>query len=327
MMKFLRLDGFILAMILAVIAGLLLPEWGAKGGGLHLDIITAIGIGLVFFLHGANLSPAAVRAGAANWRLHVFVHAATFVLFPAIGFAVFFTTGGILPEAVRLGFFFLCALPSTITTSVAMTAMGRGNVAGAIFDATLSGLIGMVLTPVLVSLVVSASSGHLPLGPAILDVMTRLLLPFAAGQVLRPLIGRFLARHKPLIAKADRTVVVLIVYAAFSESTLAGLWTQYDPLLIGAIVLMTSALLGLVLCLTVLAARQLRFSHEDEVAAVFCGSKKSLANGAPIAAVLFAGHPGMGMLMLPIMIYHQLQLVVCTFMARRYAEKAAHLRQ
>lgn len=327
MKTFFRLDGFILAMILAVIAGLLLPEWGAKGGWLHLDIVTAIGIGLVFFLHGANLSPTAVRAGAANWRLHVFVHAATFVLFPAIGFTVFFTTGGVLPEEVRLGFFFLCALPSTITTSVAMTAMGRGNVAGAIFDATLSGLIGMVMTPVLISLVMSASSGHLPLGPAIGDVMIKLLLPFAAGQVLRPFIGKFLARHKPWISKADRTVVILIVYAAFCESTLAGLWTQYDPLLIAGIVLMTSALLIVVLGTTVFAARRLRFSHEDEVAAVFCGSKKSLANGAPIAAVLFAGHPAMGMLMLPIMIYHQIQLVVCTFMAKRYAEKADALKQ
>lgn len=327
MLKFLRLDGFILAMTLAVIAGLVLPEWGAKGGPLRLDVVTSIGIGLVFFLHGANLSPAAVRAGAANWRLHLFVHSSTFVLFPAIGFAVFFLTGGVLPEEVRLGFFFLCALPSTITTSVAMTAMGRGNVAGAIFDATLSGLLGMVLTPVLVSLVVSASSGHLPLGPAILDVMMKLLLPFAAGQLLRPLIGSVIARHRKWVSTTDRAVVLLIVYAAFCESTMAGLWTQYDPALIAGIVLMTGALLGVVLSLSVFTARWLKFPREDEVAAVFCGSKKSLANGAPIAAVLFAGHPAMGMLMLPVMIYHQLQLIVCTVMARRYAQAAEALRQ
>ncbi|ESQ93305.1 bile acid:sodium symporter [Asticcacaulis sp. AC460] len=322
-MKFLKLDGFVAAMLGAVVLGLLLPQFGAKGGILHLDIVTQIGIALVFFLHGANLSPHAVKAGAANWKLHLFVHAATFVLFPAIGFAVFFGTQAFLPQDVRLGFFYLCALPSTISSSVAMTALGKGNVPGAVFDATLSGLIGMVVTPFLVSIVVSAGTGqHLPLLPAILDVALKLLLPFAAGQMFRPLLKDIIARHKSWITKADRTVILLIVYAAFCESTLAGIWTQYNPLVLLGILLMVSALLAIVLTATRFAARAFHFPREDEVAAVFCGSKKSLANGAPIAAVLFAGHPAMGMIMLPIMLYHQLQLIVCSILARRYADAA-----
>lgn len=317
-----KIDGFLIAMLSAVLLALAAPWVGAKGGPLHLELVTTIGIGIVFFLHGANLSPAAVRDGAANWRLHIFVHASTFLLFPLIGFAVFLGAKGLLAEEVRLGFFYLCALPSTISSSVAMTAMGRGNVPGAIFDATLSGLIGMVATPFLVSLVVSAGTGHLPLLPAILDVAETLLLPFAAGQAVRPLIGAFIARHRKWISKADRTVIVLIVYAAFCESTQAGLWSHYDPLLIAGIVAMVAALLFIVLFITTFASRALGFSRPDEVAAVFCGSKKSLANGAPIAAVLFHGNPAMGMIMLPVMLYHQIQLIVCTMLARRYAASA-----
>ncbi|EGF92663.1 sodium Bile acid symporter family protein [Asticcacaulis biprosthecium C19] len=322
-MKFLKLDGFVAAMLGAVVLGLLFPQFGAKGGILHLDIVTKIGIALVFFLHGANLSPHAVKAGAANWRLHLFVHAATFILFPAIGFAVFFGTQGILPSDVRLGFFYLCALPSTISSSVAMTALGKGNVPGAVFDATLSGLIGMVITPLLVSMVAhTATGGQLDVLPAIRDVAITLLLPFLAGQLCRPLLKDRIARHKSWITRADRTVIILIVYAAFCESTKEGIWTDYNPLVIVGILGMVSALLAVVLVTTRFAARALVFPREDEVAAVFCGSKKSLANGAPIAAVLFAGHPAMGMIMLPIMLYHQLQLIVCSILARRYAEAA-----
>ena len=322
-MKFLKLDGFVAAMLGAVVLGLLFPAFGAKGGILHLDVVTAIGIAIVFFLHGANLSPEAVRAGAANWKLHIFVHTATFVLFPAIGFAVFFGARSFLGEDVRLGFFYLCALPSTISSSVAMTALGRGNVPGAVFDATLSGLIGMVVTPFLVSIVVSSGTGHsLPLLPAILDVAEKLLLPFVAGQLCRPLLKDFIARHKAWITKADRTVIVLIVYGAFCESTAKHIWVDYSVFVLLGIAVMVAALLAIVLTVTRFAARTLGFSREDEVAGVFCGSKKSLANGAPIAAVLFASNPAMGMIMLPVMLYHQLQLIVCSVLARRYAEAA-----
>lgn len=317
-----KVDGFVLAMLAAVVLALIAPGIGAHDGPLHLGLVTTIGIGAVFFLHGCGLSPQALRAGAANWRLHLVVHGSTFVLFPAIGALLFFGTRGLLAPEVRLGLFYLCALSSTISSSVAMTALGRGNVAGAIFDATLSGLIGMVLTPLLVGLVAATATGHLPLGPAILDVARTLLLPFALGQLARPWLGGWIAAHKSWTTKADRGVILLIVYAAFCESTAAGLWSRYQPailLLIAAIIL---ALLATVLIATTLVSRALGFSREDEVAAVFCGSKKSLANGAPIANILFGGNPALGMIVLPLMLYHQAQLIVCSMLARRYAERA-----
>ncbi len=316
-----KIDGFLIAILSAVALALIAPSIGASNGPLHLATLTTIGIGLVFFLHGAALSPHALKGGAANWRLHSFVHTSTFLLFPAIGLALFWGARGILAPEVRLGFFYLCALPSTISSSVAMTALARGNVSGAIFDATLSGLIGMVVTPLLVGLVATGVTGHLPLLPAILDVLTKLLLPFLAGQLLRRWIGGFVGRNKAWANKADRAVIVLIVYGAFCDSTAGGLWSKYAPLTILGIALLVATLLGVVLVTTTFASRFLGFSREDEAAAVFCGSKKSLANGAPIALVLFGHNPALGMIMLPVMLYHQAQLIVCSILARRYAAR------
>jgi sodium/bile acid cotransporter 7 len=287
-----------------------------------MGFLTEVGIGAVFFLHGAELSPQALRAGAANWRLHLFVHASTFVLFPAIGFCLFTGARGLLSDEARLGIFYLCALSSTISSSVAMTSLGRGNVPGAVFDATLSGLLGMVLTPLLMGLVSVAGAKPIPLGPAVLDVALKLLAPFAAGHLARPLIGALVRRYKPLVARADRSVIVLIVYGAFCDSTAAGLWSRYGAATIAQILVAVALLLALVLTVTTLGARAFGFSREDEVAAVFCGSKKSLANGAPIAKILFGASPSLGMIMLPLMLYHQLQLIVCSALARRYAALA-----
>lgn len=317
-----KIDGFVVAMLGVVALALAMPWLGTQDGPLHLGLVTTIGIALVFFLHGGGLSPAAMRTGAANWRLHLVVHGSTFLLFPAIGAAIFFGLRDVLAPEIRLGIFYLCALSSTISSSVAMTAIGRGNVPAAIFDATISGLLGMVLTPLLVSLVAKTATGHLPLLPAIWDVMKTLLLPFATGQLLRPWIGALVTRNKSWTSKADRFVILLIVYSAFCESTAAGLWSRYAPTTLLIIALLVLLLLASVITLTTLISRLLGFSRADEVTAVFCGSKKSLANGAPIARVLFGQNPALGMIVLPLMMYHQAQLIVCSVLARRYAEKA-----
>ena len=314
-----KLDGFLLAIISAVLLALLAPGLGLPDGPLHLGLLTRAGIALVFFLHGANLSPAALRAGASNWPVHLVVQLTTYALFPALGFALYFGLAPWLGAEARLGIFFLCALSSTVSSSVAMTSLARGNVAAAVFDASLSGILGMVITPTLVALIVSVEGRGIALLPAIRDVMATLLVPFGAGQVVRGLLAPLLAARKRLVNLLDRGVIVLIVYSAFCESTASGLWHSQSALVIAAIGLIAAGLLALVLVTTTLVARTLQFPLVDEVATVFCGSKKSLANGAPIARVLFAGSPALGMIMLPLLLYHQLQLVVCAVLARRYA--------
>lgn len=318
-----KIDAFLLAMLGAIVLAFVAPTLGTPDGPLHMGLVTTLGIGLVFFLHGANLSPDALKAGAANWRIHAAVQGTTFLLFPLIGFATFFGTHALLSYEVRLGVFFLCALPSTISSSVAMTSLARGNVPAAVFDASLSGIIGMVITPMLVATVVAVGGKSFPVLPAIMDIALTLLLPFAIGQMLRPLIARRLSANKRIINLLDRGVIVLIVYSAFCESTASGLWWHYSPWVIAEIAVIAAALLALILWLTARLSRAWGFALPDEVTTVFCGSKKSLANGAPIAKILFAGSPALGMIMLPIILYHQLQLIVCSVLARRYAARAA----
>ncbi len=319
------IDGFILIMLTAIAIALAAPNLGTGNGPLHLGLVTNLGVALVFFLHGAALSREKLAAGARNWRLHAFVQAFTYVVFPIIGLLLMLSLRQVLPAELLLGVFYLCALPSTVSSSVAMTSMARGNVPAAIFNATISGLIGMAVTPLLMGLVISASGAQLPLGKALTGVALQLLLPFALGQLARPLIGAWLGRHKALTNKVDRGVIVLIVYSSFCDATAAGLWHQYHWQTIGAVMLLAAALLLMVLGTTTFTARRFGFAVEDEITAVFCGSKKSLANGIPMAKILFAGHPALGLLVLPLMVYHQLQLIVCSVIASRYANRDALL--
>lgn len=317
-----KIDGFLLAMAAAVALALIAPSIGAEGGPIPFELITLIGISVVFFLHGANLSREALTRGAANWRLHLFVQAATFVLFPILGFGIFFGAETFLPQDLRMGVLFLCVVCSTISSSVAMVAIARGSVASAIFNASLSGLIGIVVTPALISLVsAGGSTGGPPVLSAILDIGLKLLVPFVAGHFLRPLLLRWLVQWKPWITKLDRAVIVLIVYTAFCQSTQDGIWSRFGVGTLLGVALLVGLLLFVVLALTTVASRRLGFSTEDEITAIFCGSKKSLASGAPIAKVLFGASPALGAILLPLMIYHQLQLIVCSVIAKRYAER------
>ncbi|SMC27464.1 solute carrier family 10 (sodium/bile acid cotransporter), member 7 [Andreprevotia lacus DSM 23236] len=310
-------------MLCAVALALLWPAIGTSDGPLHLGLVTNLGVSLVFFLHGAALSRQSLKAGVSNWRLHAFVQSTTYLVFPLIGIVLVLAIRGALPPDLVLGVFYLCALPSTISSSVAMTSLGKGNVPGAIFNASLSNIVGMAATPLLIGIMVSTGGAHLPLGKAVLDIALQLLLPFVLGQLLRPWLADWLARNKPVISKLDRGVVVLIVYSSFCDSTAAGLWHNYAWWMLAVVFVLVGILLAVVLLGTTWISRSLGFSLPDEVAAVFCGSKKSLATGIPMAKLLFAGHPGLGLIVLPVMFYHQLQLLVCSVLARRYAERAA----
>ncbi len=317
-MRFLP-DRFVIFMICAVILALLFPGWGAADGPLHLGAVTAFGIGLVFFLHGANLAPEKLAMGLRNWRAHLLIQMTTFVVFPALGLLLYFGLQDVLPDVLRLGFFFLAALSSTVSSSVAMTGLAKGNIPVAVFNATLSGLIGLVLTPAMVSLVSKAEIGDFSLIAAMSDIAMTLLAPFAAGQLLRRFLVRRLEQHKSLLTLLDRGVILLIVFTSFATSTKGGIWSEFSLAqfaVTGALVLL---LLAFALTVTTQCARLAGLPREDEAAVVFCGSTKSLANGAPIAQILFAGSASLGPIMLPLMLYHQFQLMACAVIAQRYS--------
>ncbi|MET0208321.1 MAG: bile acid:sodium symporter family protein, partial [Burkholderiaceae bacterium] len=291
------------------------------GGWLRLDVVSNWGVALVFFLTGLGLSIAALRDGALRWRVHALVQLCTYALFPLLwwGFTALF--GRWMPMELALGFAYLCALPSTISSSVAMTVLARGNVPAAIFNASASSLLGIVLTPALVALMAGASGASLPFGEAVWKLTQLLLIPLLAGQLARPLLIGFHTKHKARLALVDRCVIVLLVLSAFSDSVASGLWRDHGAGLLIMAAAGSAFFLAAVLVLSRLAARAMGMSVEDEIAAVFCGSKKTLASGVPMAKLLFGASPALGVIVLPIMFYHQMQLILCSWLAQRYAAR------
>jgi len=316
-------DWFLCGMFLATFLAWLCPSFGSSGGAMHAEYVINTGVFLVFFLHGINLSSEQVRHGLRNGRLHLMVQGFTFVIFPLIWWLADRVLGSQVPALLMLGFFYLCALPSTISSSVALTGSAGGNVPAAILNASLSSVLGIFITPWLVSLVVGSGSGGIDLAATLLDLCALLLLPLLLGQLLRPWLGRFFARHKRYTNIMDKLVILLLVYAAFCNSMVSGMWQQQGNGVLVTAFVGSAMLLALILWMTTRTARALRLSPADEVAAVFCASKKSLAAGAPMAALIFGAHPGLGLILLPIMIYHPLQLIVCSIMAEHYANRPA----
>ncbi|RMQ46265.1 putative Transporter [Pseudomonas cichorii] len=318
-------DWFLCGMVLATVLAYFFPHFGATGGGMHAEYVINIGVFVVFFLHGVNLSSEQIKNGLKNWRLHLMIQAFTFVVFPVLWLIGDKLLGSHIPALLMLGFFYLCALPSTISSSVALTGSAKGNVPAAILNASLSSVLGIFITPWLVSLVVGTGSGGIDLGSTLLDLCAMLLLPLVLGQLIRPLAGKFFARHKKYTNLIDKIVILLLVYAAFCNSMISGMWQAQGSSVILTAFIGTAILLAVILLMTTRTARALKFDHGDRVAAVFCATKKSLAAGAPMAALIFGANPGLGLILLPIMIYHPMQLIVCSVMAENYANR--HNRQ
>ncbi|MFN7135516.1 MAG: bile acid:sodium symporter, partial [Myxococcales bacterium] len=255
-MKRLFADRFLLGMALAMALAVAFPEVGRSGGPLRPELLAPLGIALVFFLHGLGLPTPQLLAGLWRWKLHLVTQLCTFALFPLLFLAA--DALGLWPAPeLRLGFLFLCALPSTISSSVAMTAIAGGNVAGAIFNASLSSLLGVVLTPALVALLARTGAVALPVGDAIVQLALLLVLPLLVGQLLRPVLGDRAGRLKKATAGMDRLLILLLVYASFCDSVASGVFRAHHPvvfLLTGAC---AAALLAAVFVLSAAGARLL----------------------------------------------------------------------
>ncbi len=307
-------DPYIAAIVGMVCLASILPAHAT--GAVVAGDLTTVAIALLFFLHGARLAPRAALAGARHWRLHAVVLASTFLLFPAIVLAARAVVPQLLSAPLWTGMILLSMLPSTVQSSIAFTSIARGNVPAALCAATVSNLLGMLLTPLLAGLLLSAQGGFSIKGAG--DILLQLLFPFAAGQLARPLIGEWAQRNKRLLGRVDRGSILLVVYTAFSEGVTQGIWHQLGVADLGRLLVVDAALLVAVLVVTTYGSRLLGFSRADEVTIVFCGSKKSLASGLPMATVLLAGQ-SVGLVVLPLMLFHQIQLMVCAWLAKRYA--------
>jgi sodium/bile acid cotransporter 7 len=310
-------DRYVMAIVGMVVLASLLPVRGVYATDLAL--FTKLVIALLFFLHGAKLSREAVVAGLTHWRLHLVILAATFVLFPLLGLAAMRLPSMILPKTLATGVLFLCCLPSTVQSSIAFTSVARGNVAAAVCAASASNLFGIFITPVLVAVMLGVRGAGSPLQEAE-GIALQLLAPFVAGQIARIWIAGWMKRHAKLVRLVDRGSILLVVYGAFSEAVVQGIWSKVSIVQILLLIVVCGGLLAIVLALTAFASRRLGFDKPDEIAIVFCGSKKSLATGVPMAGILFPP-ASVGLIVLPVMLFHQLQLMACAIIAQRYAAR------
>jgi solute carrier family 10 (sodium/bile acid cotransporter), member 7 len=313
-----RPDPYVVGILASVGVAALFPV----SGGLvaPFSVFTKVVIGLLFFLYGARLAREAVLAGLMHWRLHLFVLAVTFGFFPLVGIGVGQLLGGVFTSGLLLtGVLYLTCLPSTIQSSVAFVANARGAVAAAVCTASASNLVGVVITPLLVGLILRTQGVNVPIS-AVQSIVIQVLLPFIAGQIVHPWLGPAIARRAKLLMAYDRGSIFLLVYGAFSAAVVAGVWKQISLRDLALVALFDAVLLACALLGITRLARRLGFAVEDEIVIAFCGSQKGLATGVPLAGLLFPA-PQVGLILVPVMIYHQFQLISCAVLARRYARR------
>jgi sodium/bile acid cotransporter 7 len=311
-----RIDRFLAAILLTVAFAAVMPARGEAA--VAVGWLTDAAIALLFFMHGAKLSPEEALSGARHWRLHTMVFLSTFALFPLLGVSAHSLAPNFLPGPLWAGLILLTTLPSTVQASIVFTSVAGGNVPAAMCSATASSLLGVFLTPLIAGFLLASHGIDISVR-SVLAIAVQLLLPFVAGQLSRPWIGAYLTRHPRALKSVDYGSILILVYAAFSRGVVDGIWHQIDAGDLFKVAFVDIALLAAVMVILTFASRQLGFSRADEIAIVFCGSKKSLVNGLPIATLLFTGH--VGLVVIPLMLFHQIQLMVCASLARRYAAR------
>lgn len=311
-----RIDYFMVAIIAAAVIATVLP---ARGAGVEVvDWASKITIAILFFLYGVRLKPSETITGLKHWRLHTVILTFTFIAFPIIGMALRVLVPGVISEDIYRGLLYICLLPSTVQSSINFTSIAKGNVAAAIISASMSNLLGVFITPLLAIALMSTTGLHLD--PAsILDIAIQILLPFVLGQLSRRWTADFVTSH-PKLKYFDQISIVLVVYRAFGQGVRDGLWQRTGIGDIAVILLAVAVILPLMLWLTWKVAGWLHFDRRDQIAIQFCGTKKSLATGVPMASVMFPAAQ-VGMIVLPLMIFHQAQLMVCSSLASKYSRK------
>ena len=318
-----RRHGFILGLLMAVGLAFLVPGPGAHDGILHPDFVNNFGIALILFLQGLSLAFEKIKSGAGNWRLHVIIQSFTFVIFPLVGLGFYFGMPRLWPAepvAIREGFLYLCVLPSTISTSVVLTSVAHGNTAGALFNAALSNIIGVVLTPLLVHVLMQSTGQSGALGPLMVKITLLTLLPFFVGMALRPYVKKWVDHHKPWIARISNAIIIFIVYSAFCDSVAERIWQTHGAGTTAILLLFVLLLFTGMSCLIYYTCRLLGLNRADLITAYFCSVKKTLAMGVPLAMLIFGSRNDIPLILLPLMFYHPLQIFINGVLASHWGK-------
>lgn len=316
-LKKIGLDNFILSLFAIVVLAYIQPYWGTDASPLPLGFISTTGVSVIFFFYGLKLSPEKLKSGLRNIPLHFLIQGSTFILFPVIVWIGKLLIHPSDDDQIWVGIYFLAALPSTVSSSVVMVSMARGNIPAAIFNASISSLVGVFMTPVIMGFFLSATSAQLDLVQVIFDLILQVLVPVGAGILLYPYLGKFVARFSNGLKLFDQSIILIIVYQSFCSAFDQGLYQQMSTLKLVEISAIMLVLFLFLFFIITKVCHLLNFSIEDRITAAFCGSKKSLVHGTVMSNVIFKGNPNVGIILLPLMIYHTLQLIAASIIAQR----------
>ncbi|OYX85100.1 MAG: hypothetical protein B7Y83_05995 [Flavobacteriales bacterium 32-34-25] len=313
-MKF-KIDKFVLSIIVIVLFAYLFPELGGKSSPVPLDKIGSIGVSLIFFFYGLKLSPEKIKSGLKNWKLHLLVQSCTFLVFPVIILCFYPLIHSEYDKNIWLAFLFLAALPSTVSSSVVMVSMAKGNIPAAIFNASISGLIGIVVTPLWLGLFLNNTAASYDLGEIYSKLIIEVVVPVILGLLLHRYWGNLAQKHNSYLTLFDKSIILLIIYKSFASSFEENVFSGIDSFDFMIIATAVFSLFYLVYFLTGFISNKLGFNTEDKITAQFCGTKKSLVHGTVFAKILFPNPSAMGIVLLPIMLFHAFQIFIISFIA------------
>lgn len=316
-----KLDKFVLSIIAIILIAYFFPEWGVKESKIPIDTISAVGISLIFFFYGLKLNPTQLKTGLKNWKLHLLVQGATFLMFPLLVLAFRPLIQTEEQETIWLAFFFLAALPSTVSSSVVMVSMAKGNIPAAIFNASISGIIGIAMTPLWMGLFINDAQTDFDFTAIYLKLILQIILPVVLGLGLQRFLGAFAQKHSSKLTLFDKSIILLIIYKSFSESFDGGIFSAVSFLDLLTLFLGVLLLFIMAFYLTGLMAKKMHFNEEDIITAQFCGTKKSLVHGTVFSKILFGTLSSIGIILLPLMLFHATQILVISIMASKLAKR------
>ncbi len=319
-MKF-KIDTFILAIITTVLLAYLFPQFGSHSSILDLDLIASIGISLIFFFYGLKLSPEKIKSGLKNWRLHILVQASTFIIFPLIVLLFYPIVDSEQNKNLWLAFFFLAALPSTVSSSVVMVSIAKGNIPAAIFNASISGIIGIIVTPLWMEFFLNNANTNFELGAIYIKLITEVLLPVILGLLLHRYLGKLATKYKTYLTTFDKSVILLIIYKSFATSFDENIFASLKPSNLIVMVICVVILFYVMYFITGLLSKKLGFNLQDRITAQFCGTKKSLIHGTIFSKILFQNAATMGIILLPLMLFHGFQIFIISIIANKFGAK------
>ena len=317
-----KLDKFVLAIVIAILIAYFFPQWGTQESEIPINTLSAVGISLIFFFYGLKLSPSKLKAGLTNWKLHLLIQGSTFLIFPLLVLIFRPLIQTQEQETLWLAFFFLAALPSTVSSSVVMVSIAKGNIPAAIFNASISGILGIVLTPLWMGLFVHDAQTDFDFTEIYTKLIVQIILPVVVGMLLQRYLGDFIQQHNRKVTLFDKSIILLIVYKSFAQSFSENLFRSVSILDLLGLFAGVLALFSLVFLSTGFFARVFGFSIEDRITAQFCGTKKSLVHGTVFSKILFGNMPALGMLLVPLMLFHATQIMIISAVASKYSKRA-----